>query len=443
MVRLALPVVIVQVGLMFMGVVDSLMVGRVSAQALAAVALGNLYFYGITIFGHGLLLALDPIVAQAVGARDEPAIARGVQRGILLAAGLTVGTTILLLLAGPLLALLQQPPDVAAVSGAYVRAVAPAQLPFYLFVVLRSVLQARHRVAPLVAVIVIANLMNAGLNWVFVFGHLGSPALGVVGSGMATCISRWAMPVLLLAATWRELKPDLLPWRPEVLAWPPLRRTIALGAPIGLQMQLEYGVFAVAGVMTGWMGTDQLAGHQVALNLASLAFMVPLGISSAAAVLVGNAVGRGDMPEARRAALAALACGVVFMSASALTMLSLPGTLSRVYTADLGVIAVASALIPIAGVFQVFDGLQVVSIGILRGAGDTRAPMTINLIGFWLLGLPVSWWLGLHLSQGPRGVWWGLTTGLIIVATILVLRVRARLSGQVTRVVIDQVREGV
>jgi MATE family multidrug resistance protein len=189
--------------------------------------------------------------------------------------------------------------------------------------------------------------------------------------------------------------------------------------------------------MMGWLGTTELAGHQVALNLASLTFMVPMGVSGAAAVLVGHAVGRGDAAEARRAAAAALTCGVGFMALSALVMLTVPGTLARAYTSDAAVAALAASLIPIAGMFQVFDGTQVVAIGILRGVADTRTPMLVNVLGFWLVGLPVSAGLGIWLEGGPRGLWWGLTVGLMLVATILVWRVRRRLAAGVTRVLID------
>jgi len=185
------------------------------------------------------------------------------------------------------------------------------------------------------------------------------------------------------------------------------------------------------------MGTVQLAGHQVALNLASLTFMVPLGVSTAAAVLVGHAAGRGDAAEARRAAGAALLCGVGFMVASAMVMLAAPGPLARLYTTDAAVAALAASLIPIAGVFQVFDGIQVVSIGILRGVADTRTPMLVNVLGFWLVGLPVSATLGFATAAGPRGLWWGLTAGLVLVALVLLWRARRRLAGGVARVVID------
>jgi MATE family multidrug resistance protein len=310
-------------------------------------------------------------------------------------------------------------------------------VPFYAFGALRQSLQAMHRLAPIVVTMVIANVVNVVLNYAWIFGRLGFPALGVVGAAWATAVSRWLMLVMLVVAAWRSLRPQLAPLRSAAWAWAPLRRMLALGAPIGMQYELEYGVFAVVGVMMGWMGTVQLAGHQVALNLASLTFMVPLGVSTAAAVLVGHAVGRGDAAEARRAAGAALLCGVGFMVASAAVMLTLPGPLARLYTTDAAVAALAASLIPIAGVFQVFDGIQVVSIGILRGVADTRTPMLVNVLGFWLVGLPVSAALGFATTAGPRGLWWGLTAGLVLVALVLLWRARRRLAGDVRRVVID------
>lgn len=438
MVRLALPIVAVQLGQMFMGVVDTVMVGRVSAEAIAAIALGNLYFYGAAIFGMGVLMALDPVVAQAVGARDALAVRRGVQRGLVLALGLSAVASALLLPARPVLGLLRQPEPVADIAAAYARIAVVGILPFYVFGALRQSLQAMHRVAPIVLAMVVANVANVGLNYVLIFGKLGFPVMGAVGAAWATAACRWLMLAVLAAASWQTLRPQLLPFRREALAWAPLRRMVAIGVPIGTQYQLEYGVFAVVGVMMGWLGTVELAGHQVALNLASLTFMVPMGVSAAAAVLVGNAVGRDDPAEARRAAAAALTGGVGFMVASAVLMLTAPHFLARLYTTDLTVAAMAASLIPIAGVFQVFDGLQVVSIGVLRGVADTRTPMLVNVLGFWLVGIPVSAWLGLRTAAGPRGLWWGLTVGLILVALVLAWRVRQRLAGRVARVVIDR-----
>jgi MATE family multidrug resistance protein len=212
---------------------------------------------------------------------------------------------------------------------------------------------------------------------------------------------------------------------------------LALGAPIGAQHTLEYGIFGVVGLLMGSISAVAIAGHQVALSLASFTFMVPLGVAGAAAVLVGHAVGRGDMPEARRAAGAGLAMGLGFMALSAGAMIAAPELLARIYTNKAEVMAVAIALIPLAGLFQVFDGLQVVSIGILRGLADTRAPMVINVVGFWLVGLPISIWLGFRTGLGPRGLWLGLVAGLAAVALILLARVRTRLAARVSRVMID------
>lgn len=438
---LALPVIIVQVGMMAMGVVDSLMVGRVSPAALAAVALGNLYFWGLSAFGIGVLMALDPVVAQAVGARDEPAVTRAVQRGMLLAVGLSVPSSLLFLTAEPILALLGQPADVVPVAGGYAVRVMPAVFPFYAFLVLRQSLQAMKRMRPIVVAIILANLLNVALNWVLVFGKLGFPAMGAFGSAWATSASRWLMALGLLALAWPQLGPYLTRIRGDVVRPRPLARMLALGSPIGIQFQLEFGAFGVIALLMGRLGTAAVAAHQVAINLASLTFMVPLGISAAAAVLVGHGVGRGDAPEARSAARAALTWGAGFMALMAVLFLALPGELVGLYTPDREVLALGSALVSLAGLFQVFDGIQVVSAGILRGTGETRPPMLINVLGFWLVGIPVSLALAFGAGLGPRGLWWGLVAGLAAVAGLLLLRVRVRLGERLERVVIDEIGE--
>jgi MATE family multidrug resistance protein len=210
-----------------------------------------------------------------------------------------------------------------------------------------------------------------------------------------------------------------------------------VGAPIGAQQQLEFGVFGAAGIFMGWMGTIAMASHQVALNLAALTFMVPVGVAQAASVLVGQAVGKEDPPAARRAAGAGLLVGAGFMSITAALFLTLPGPLARIYSADAPVVAAAAVLLPIAGIFQIFDGLQVVAAGVLRGVGDTRVPMLINLLGFWVVGLPVSAVLGFGLDVGPQGVWWGLAIGIGVVAVLLLARVRARFGRDLRRLIID------
>jgi multidrug resistance protein, MATE family len=437
MLRLAIPVVIIQVGMMAMGVVDTVMVGHISAQALAAVALGNLYFFTLAVFAMGTLMVLDPVVAQAVGAGDGPAVARGVQRGVVIAALLTIPAVVLLASAAPVFTLARQPAEVIPLAAAYAVRTAPGTFPFLLFVVFRQSLQSMGRTAPIVGAIIGANLANGALNWVLIFGHLGFPAMGVVGSAWATTISRVLLVLGLWVAARKQLGPLLRPIRAEIWQLAPLLRMLRLGIPIGAQHVLEFSAFAFVALMMGWMGTQQMAGHQVAINLAALTFMVPLGVGDAASVLVGQAVGRGDAEGTRGAARAAFACGVAFMAMTGAIFLSLPEPLARLYSRDLGVIGVAAALIPIAGVFQIFDGIQVVASGVLRGLGDTRAPMIANLLGYWLVGIPVSIYLGFVAKLGPPGLWWGLVLGLGLVGTSLLLRVRTRLARRQGRVVID------
>lgn len=437
MLRLALPVVAVQLGIMAMGVVDTIMVGHVSPVALVSAALGNLYFFVAGIFGQGTLMALDPVISQAVGARDDDAIARAVQRGVVLALVLTILTSVSFVPVEPVLTWLEQPREAIPDAATYVRVAIPGVFPFYAFVVFRQSLQAMGRVAPVLWTVLGANVINAALNWIFIFGHLGSPPLGVGGASLATSISRWVMAVTLLLLSSRELWHRLRPWRPETVAFQPLARMTRIGVPIGVQYLLEYGAFAAAALLMGVLGTTEMAAHQIAINLASFTFMVPLGVSTATAVLVGQAIGAGDEARARRSAVAGILCGTAFMCVSALVFRLFPEPLARAYTPDAGVVALAAVLIPIAGVFQVFDGAQAVAAGVLRGIGDTHAPAVINVVGFWLIGLPVSWMLAFRFGGGAIGLWWGIVVGLGVVAAILLVRVRMRLARSMTRVLID------
>lgn len=436
--RLALPIVVIQVGLMLMGVVDSMMVGRVSREALAAVALGNFYFFAAAIFGMGVLLSLDPVISQAVGARDDVAIARAVQRGFIIGLLLTVLVSAVLPSAGAVLTLLRQPADVVPLTHIYVLATIPGVAPFFLFVVLRQTLQAMHHTRAIVITIIFANLVNVLINWMLIFGKLGAPALGVLGASIATSISRWVMFFAIALLSWPLISKYVDPWRREAFAWRPLTHMIRIGLPIGATYFLEYATFGAIALLMGLLGTVQVAGHQIAINLASLTFMVPAGISAAATVLVGNAIGRDDPLGARRSAKAALLVGGGFMTMSAAAFLAVPDLLASLYSGDPGVLAIAVALIPIAGLFQVFDGLQVVGSGVLRGAGDTRAPMVIFMLGFWLVGMPVSIYLGLYTPMGATGLWWGFVFGLAAVAGFLLLRIRHRFSRELRRLTIEE-----
>ena len=437
LVRLAVPIVAMQVGMMLMSVVDTIFVGHVSARELAAAALGGLYTIGLFNFCLGVVWAVDPLVSQALGARDPAAAALGVQRGLVLAAVMGAVATVLCVPAEWVYRALHEPPDVIPRAVSFVHISAPSLVPMLLFVALRQSLVAMKRTSALVAVVVLSNLLNAGLDWVLVFGHWGLPAMGAPGSALATTITRFLGLFALLVIARRALEPMLRPWRKEALALGPLLRTFQIGLPIGAQNSVEFTTFAAISVFAGWFGAEAVSGHQVAINLASLMFMVPLGIGSASSVLVGHAIGEQDMAHARRVAASALAVGAGYMALSACVLLALPGMFASAYTSVPGVVAVAALLIPIAGVFQVFDGLQVVSAGVLRGAGDTRAPLVSNVLGFWLVGMPVSLWLGFKGGLGVVGLWWGFVAGLAVVAAFLVLRVRELLSRPVARITVE------
>ncbi len=434
-VRLATPVALVQVGMMLMGTVDAMMLGRYSERALAAGALGNSVSFGLITFPMGILMALDPLVAQAWGAESHVRIGRHFKQGLLLAAVLAVPLSAVMWRTEGLLLLTGQHPEIAADAAAYIWVIAAGNLPFLLFVAVRQTLQAMSLIRPAAIAIVIANGVNVVANYTLIFGHFGLPELGVVGSAWATSISRWVMLCGLVAAARPVVKRYLAgSWRP-LMAARAFLQPLRLGVPIGVQVSLEMWLFMAVALMMGNLGPTELAAHQIALTLAALAFMVPLGISGAAATRVGNAIGRRDVAGARRAAAVCLVLGVAVMSLSALAFVLAPEPLSRLFTAEAGVIAVAVVLLPVAAAFQIFDGLQVVAIGALRGAADIRVPAVIALVGYWGLGLPLGAFLAFRAGMGPQGPWWGLTVGLGSVAILVVARLWIRLSSPITTVV--------
>jgi MATE family multidrug resistance protein len=428
--RLAAPVAATQLGIMLMGVVDTMMLGHLSAEALAAGSLGNVVTVMPLMFGYGVLAALDPLVAQAYGGDDRGAIQGHLRRGLVIALGLTVLFVLVLLDVEPFLIAFGQPAGVSHEAANYTRGILWGLLPYMLFVALRQTLQAMSEVRSAAAAIVIGNVVNLVFNWLLIFGHLGLPALGVRGSAFSTSIARWVMFLYLLAASRRALAPY---WRGLAARASKLSDyllMLRIGVPVGLHNCLEMGIFALAALLIGRMGVAALAGHQVTINLASLSFMVPLGIAGAAATRVGNAIGRGDAPGARRSAAACLILGAGTMLGFAALFALLPGPLTRLYTRDLQVSTVVAALLPIAAVFQVFDGLQVVSAGVLRGSADTTFPAFLAFLGYWVLGLPVGWALAYPAGLGPRGLWWGLTVGLMAVAAMLLFRIALRFHGR-------------
>ena len=313
------------------------------------------------------------------------------------------------------------------------RALIPGNAAFLLFGVVRQVLQGMNIVRPAFFAIVLANLGNVVANWALIFGHLGLPALGVAGAAYATSLARWMMLVFLVLVSLRVLKPYQRPPGDGALRLAAFRRLFALGVPVGFQIALEMWVFGTVAVIMGSIGATELAGHQIALNLAALSFMVPLGLAGASAARVGNAIGSGDQERARRAARISLTLGASVMAFFGLLFAAIPEHLARLFTPDRAAIEMAAMLLPIAAAFQIADGTQVVGAGILRGTADTRFPAIIAFLGYWVLGLPIGLLLAFPLGWGPRGLWWGLTLGLASVAAMFVIRIRVRFRGHIGR----------
>ncbi|PIE24109.1 MAG: hypothetical protein CSA62_04710 [Planctomycetota bacterium] len=433
--RLALPIAFIQVGMLMMGVVDMLVCGRLEDEAarrlaVGAVSLGHSFTFLPLMFGMGILMVLDPLVSQALGARDQDAVERAVHRSVPLTLLVSLPALLAVLFARPLMQFFAQPEELIPIAVDYAWSILPG-VPFFLgFIVLRQPLQAQHRLRPLIVVILIANLLNLGLNLILVQGHLGAPALGALGSGIATSIVRVALFLLLAYFARHQLGVPLWPLRRDALS---LRSALALfwqGLPIGLQMLLEGGAFHAIALMMGWFGKNVLSAHMVTLQYAALSFMLPLGISQAAAVRVGYELGAGRFDQMRRAAWLACALGMAVMSVAAILFWLIPENLAWYMTPDQAIVAIAVQLLPIAAAFQIVDGLQVVATGALRGAGDLRVAMLLHLLGFWALGVPFGWWLAFRepFALGPPGLWIGLAAAIFATALFMLLRLRSVLN---------------
>ncbi len=419
MFHLATPLVLAEVGWMAMGVVDTMVVGRVSADAIGAVSVGTMIFYTAAIFASGLLLGLDTLVSQAFGAGDRDDCRHSLVNGIWLAQLRVPPVMALIWAAIPLLGRLGIDAGVLRDTRPYLRALNWSTLPLLSCSSgFRRYLQSINIVKPIMITLIVSNLINLAGNWVLVFGNLGAPRMGAEGAGWATCLSRTFMMLVLGVVIWRQ-DPRLMhaSWMPDFAR---TRRLLSLGFPAAMQIGLETGVFAVVTVLIGRLGATALAGHQIALTTVSMTFMMPLGISSAAAVRVGQAIGRGDPVGAARSGWTALAFGAILMSLAALTLLSIPQVIARLFTPEPALITAGVALLRVAAFFQLFDGLQVVGTGALRGAGDTRTPMLCHFAGYWGIGLPAGAILCFHYGMGAPGLWIGLSAGLILIGVVLV-----------------------
>lgn len=415
--KLAWPVVLGQLGLVAMGVVDLLAVGPLGKEATAAVGIGNTLSFATLIIGLGAASGLDPLVAQAYGAGAPRQAGTEAARGMVIALLLSLPIAAVHLAAEPILRALRQPVSAVPDAALFCQISALSVIPFVLFGVVRQWLQGGGHMREAMWVIAVGNLVNL----VAVFGLVRWASFGVAGVACATTIVRWLMLGMLVALGWPRLR-DAWPDGP-VLDAGHLLRVARVTLPVSLQLGLEVWAFNASSFLAGAMGATESAAHTAALSAASMTFMVPLGISAAAATRVGNLVGGRE--DWRRAAFTSVALGAGVMTLSAALFLLFPGLVGQIYNRDPDVIALIAVVLPVGAAFQLFDGTQVVSFGVLRGLGDTRTPALFNVVAHWCVGLPFGAWLAFRRDLGLVGLWMGLTAGLFVVAMLLVARLYA------------------
>ena len=411
-----------------MGVVDSLMVGKIGAASLAAASLGNGMTFIIMIIGIGVSLAITPLVAIAVGAGKNEDCGIYFRQSFLVNSILSLIIAVIIFFAADLLKYFNQPIEVQNQAISYMKIVGTSAIPLMFFQTYKQFIEGLSVMRPAMIITLLANLINAFANWVLIFGNVGFPALGLDGAGWATFTSRVFMAGMLMIYVMnnRFFNQYDVSFHFKSINWRVIKKILSLGLPSGFQYFFEVGAFSFAVVMVGWLGTKPQAAHQIAISLASISFMAVLGISVAGSIRVGNAVGMKDIQETRRAGFTASLLGASIMVISGVVFILFRNFLPALYVDDKEVISLASSLLIIAALFQISDGIQAVGIGILRGLTDVKIPTAITFIAYWIVGLPVGYLLGFIFKMGVQGVWIGLLFGLTTSAVLLTLRFNLR-----------------
>ncbi|HXI11861.1 MAG TPA: MATE family efflux transporter [Thermoanaerobaculia bacterium] len=431
--RLALPLAAAQAGTQLMSVVDVAIVGRVGAEELGAASLGISLFFAISIVGLGIVMGIDPLASQAVGSGDPKRARAILTQGLWLATIVGLVLSIPLALSPLLLRYMKVSAQMEWQASLFVWIRALGLIPFLMFIVVRGYLQALGITKPLLVAMIAANIFNLAADLLFVFGGSNLPAwsgplrsvpaMGAAGAALATTLaSVLEIWIVIRAVKRKDLRSGYEP--SGRLVKEDCLRALKIGIPIGLHMGAEVGVFALAGLLAGRFGATALAAHQIVLTLASFTFTVVIGVGAAGTVRVGSAIGAGDQKRTAVAGYVAFATGALFMTVAAIIFWLAPRAVASLITNQSDVIAAAIPLFAAAAVFQIFDGIQGVGAGVLRGAGDTKFTFLANLVGHWVMGFPIAMLLAFKLGYGVVGLWWGLCAGLAAVAVILLVRFR-------------------
>ncbi len=423
-IKLAIPVSIGQLGHIMLGVVDSFMVGKLGAEPLAAAALANGLFFLIMVLGIGMSHAITALVAIARGEKNKEKCGVILRQGLLVNVLFSIVLTVVTFGAAQLVTYLNQDYQVAELTKSYLEILSISIFPFMLFQTYRQFVEGLSHTKPPMYVALLSNIVNVFGNWVLIFGNLGFPALGLNGAGYTTLLTRIFMSLLMMSfvlksSRYKEFNPSL---KFRKIDWDIIKNIVNLGLPSGLMYSMEVGVFALAAIIIGWLGSAALAAHQIAINLASISYMVVLGISAAATIRVGNALGKKNISEVKLAGKASIILGLLFMSFTGIIFVIFNKELPQLYINDSHVVALASSLLYIAALFQLSDGVQAVVMGMLKGLTDVKIPMIITFVAYWIIALPTGYVLGFTLKLDIVGIWLGLFLGLTTAAILFLFR---------------------
>lgn len=422
---LSLPLIIGQVGQMLLGLVDSVMVAKLGVTELAALTLANNLFFVPFIFGIGIMTCVSIRVSTAKGAGNAAEVRSVCRNSTYLA--LMIGTAFFLLawVGNGLIEHMKQDPIVASRSRGYFIIICASLIPGLVAISLKNHVDALDRMWTAFTISIAAVILNVFLNWVLIYGNLGAPAMGLEGAGYATLISRIILVLAMLV--WFAKDASLAKWTPYRwfirLDKREIKSLLRLGFPAGLQTLTEVGAFVMSGIILGWISKEALAAQQIALVCAGIAFMIPLGISIALTIRVAEKVGRNQTSNLHATYLSGWSLTLVFSILTGMSFLLFGGQMAQQFIDDAPlVIAYATSFLMVAGVFQIVDGQQVASIGMLRGLHDTTKPAVIGFFSYWIIGIPFGYWLAFHTNVGAVGIWWGLALGLTIASILLGVR---------------------